>query len=441
MRRGGCGKGGCNLGLIDRLDRFQTDQCTKESGTSMARIQKLILDRHAFMVLEARTSQVKRDQLRGLVLQYVVTEGLSVPGMSREEVAESILQEMIGYGPIDSLLRDPSVTEIMVNGPSRVYVERGGKLEKTSLCFRDSSHVEEVIGKIMSSIGRRIDRASPLADGRLPDGSRVNAIIPPLALDGPVLTIRKFSSKAITAQQLVENGTCTQEAMDFLRRCVKGKMNILISGGTSSGKTTTLNALSEFIGEGERVITLEDCAELRLACEHVVALETCPPNIEGKGEVTLRQLLKNALRMRPDRIIIGECRGAEAFELLQALNTGHEGSLSTVHANSAMDALFRLENMVLMAGEMLPHFAVRAQVAAAIQVIVHQARLLDGRRVIDEVCVLDGYDVAEGRFRLRQVFWRENGELRHHQSCTLPERVFQKLAAAAGELPSWLQKG
>lgn len=427
--------------LIDRLDRFQPSQMVREperGGTPLSRVQSLILERHPALAMEARNSYAKREQLRSLILQHVITEGLTLPGLTKEELAESILQEMIGYGPIDPLLRDPSVTEIMVNGPSDVYVEKNGRIEKTNLRFRDDSHVEEVISKMVGVIGRRIDKASPLVDGRLPDGSRVNAVISPLAVGGAALTIRKFSPSAMTMDQLIANGTCSREMAEFLSWCVRGRFNVLISGGTASGKTTTLNALSQYIDTGERVITLEDCAELKLSCKHVVALETRPPNIEGKGEVTLRHLLKNALRMRPDRIIIGECRGAEAFELLQALNTGHEGSISTVHANSAQDALSRLEDMVLMAGEMLPDSAIRSQIAAAIHVILHQSRLQEGKRVIRQICFVTGYNQGAMEFDIQEVFWLDGKGFQRASRCELPARLYRKLAGILDPMPEWL---
>ncbi|HHV78976.1 MAG TPA: CpaF family protein [Firmicutes bacterium] len=429
------------MGLIDRLDRLQPGQFSYEKrtgSTPLLRVQRLILDRYPDLAVEARKSPSKREQLKTVALQYVIMEGVTVPGLTKEELAESILQEMVGYGPIDPLLKDPTVTEIMVNGPSEVYVERQGRIEKTNLRFRDDAHVEEVMSKMVAAIGRRIDKASPLVDGRLPDGSRINAVIPPLAVNGPVLTVRKFSPSAMNVEQLVANGTCSREMAEFLSWCVKSKLNILISGGTGSGKTTTLNALSQYIDSAERVITLEDCAELKLSCAHVVALETRPANIEGKGEITLRHLLKNALRMRPDRIIIGECRGSEAFELLQALNTGHEGSLSTVHANSAADALSRLENMVLMAGEMLPDSAVRSQIAAAIHVIVQQARQQDGRRVMQQICLVTDYCHEAMRFNLQEVFWQDGQEFKRAARCDLPRRVYRKMAAVLNPMPEWL---
>lgn len=352
---------------------------------------------HARFVAESDPTQLARlpqsalaAQVRSLTEQWLEAESSFLSGRQREHLTAAVLSELIGLGPLDALLQDPEITEIMVNGPDQVYVERGGRLSRCVTVFDDDAHLRRLIERMLSPLGRRVDEASPLADGRLADGSRFNVVLPPLALNGPTLTIRKFARQPLTTTQLVQLGTLTDEAADFLRGCVVGRKNILVSGGTGSGKTSTLGALSSFIPETERVVTIEDAAELRLQQSHVVTLESRPPNLEGRGEVTIRHLVRNALRMRPDRIIVGEVRGGEALDLLMALNTGHDGSLSTIHANSPRDALSRLETMTLMAGLDLPLRAVREQVASAVHLIVHQQRQSDGRRRITRVTEIVG---------------------------------------------------
>ncbi len=298
-----------------------------------------------------------------------------------------VVDDTIGIGPLDPLLRDRLVTEVIANGPSRVYTERGGRLVREAVAFRDDEHLRQVIDRVVSSVGRRVDESSPMVDARLPDGSRVNAVLPPLALDGPLLTIRKFARSPLSVDDLLASGSISPGQADLLERCVRGRANVVVSGGTGTGKTTLLNALAGFIDPGERIVTVEDAAELRLPQPHVVRLESRPPNVEGRGEVTLRALVRNVLRMRPDRIIVGEVRGGEALDMLQAMNTGHDGSLTTVHASSPADAVRRIEMMALMAGLDLPHLAVREQVAAAVDVIVHLVRDGDGAR---RVRFLDG---------------------------------------------------
>ena len=352
---------------------------------------------HARFVAESDPTQLARLSqtalaalVRSLIEQWLEVETSVLTGRQREHLTEAVLSELTGLGPLDALLQDPEITEIMVNGPDQVYVERGGRLSRCVTVFDDDAHLRRLIERMLSPLGRRVDEASPLADGRLPDGSRFNVVLPPLALNGPTLTIRKFARQPLTISQLVQIGTLTEEAAAFLGACVVGRKNILVSGGTGSGKTSTLGALSSFIPETERVVTIEDAAELRLLQAHVVTLESRPPNLEGRGEVTIRHLVRNALRMRPDRIIVGEVRGGEALDLLMALNTGHDGSLSTIHANSPRDALSRLETMTLMAGLDLPLRAVREQVASAVQLIVHQQRQRDGRRRITRVTEIVG---------------------------------------------------
>ena len=315
-----------------------------------------------------------------------------VPQAERRRIIPEVLAEVLGFGPIEPLLKDDTVTEIMVNNAGQVYIERKGKLELTDVTFRDDAHVMHVIEKIIAPIGRRIDESSPMVDARLPDGSRVNAIIPPLALKGPALTIRKFAKEPYQVDDLIRFGTWTKEIADFLKACVEGKLNIIVSGGTGSGKTTTLNILSAFIPTTERIVTIEDAAELQLRQDHVVTLESRPANIEGKGQITMRDLVKNSLRMRPDRIIVGEVRGGEALDMLQAMNTGHDGSLTTGHANSPRDMLSRLETMVLMAGMNLPDKAIREQIAAAMDLIVHESRFPDGTRKITALTEIQGME-------------------------------------------------
>jgi pilus assembly protein CpaF len=322
---------------------------------------------------------------------YEQTE-VKLPNSLRQELFHDILDELIGFGPIQGLLDDPTISEVMVNRPDKVYIEREGKLLETHVHFDNDEHIMRVIERIVSPLGRRVDSDSPMVDARLPDGSRVNAVIPPVAIDGPTLTIRKFAKTKLTIQQLIEFDTLTSTMSDFLKACVLGRLNVLISGGTGSGKTTLLNVLSSFIPESDRVVTIEDSAELRLHQEHVVRMEARPPNIDGRGQVTIRDMVHNALRMRPDRIIVGECRGGEALDMLQAMNTGHDGSLTTLHANSPRDALSRLETMVLMAGMELPLKVIRQQVASAVDLIVHQSRLKNGPRKITAISEVSGME-------------------------------------------------
>jgi pilus assembly protein CpaF len=334
----------------------------------------------------------KADQVRQ-ALSFILKEGGSaLPARLRDRLTDEVMDEIVGFGPIQPLLDDPTITEVMVNGPRKVYIERAGKIEATNRVFRDNGHVMRIIEKIVTPLGRRIDESQPMVDARLPDGSRVNAIIPPLAVTGPSLTIRKFSRIPFTVHDLISFGTMTEEMADFIRACVASRLNVLISGGTGSGKTTTLNVLSSFVPEDERIVTIEDAAELQLQQEHVVALESRPSNLEGKGEISIRQLVRNALRMRPDRIIVGEVRGGEALDMLQAMNTGHDGSLSTAHTNSPRDSIARLETMTLMAGTDLPSRAIREQIAAAMHLIVHQNRLRDGSRKITHITEVQGME-------------------------------------------------
>jgi len=333
-----------------------------------------------------------RRQIEEIFGRVIDEEGLALTRAERVRMLEQITDEIIGLGPLEPLLRDETVTEVMVNGPRQVYIERSGRLELTNVVFQNDDHVMRIIDRIISPIGRRIDESSPMVDARLTDGSRVNAIIPPLSLIGPVITIRKFSASPFTVDDLIRFGTATPEMFDFLRACVEARLNIFVSGGTGSGKTTTLNVLSSFIPNDERIITVEDAAELQLRQEHVVTLESRPSNIEGKGAIPIRELVRNCLRMRPDRIIVGECRGGEALDMLQAMNTGHDGSMSTGHANTPRDMLSRLETMVLMAGVDLPLRAIREQVSSAVDLIVHQSRMKDGSRRIEFITEVQGME-------------------------------------------------
>ena len=339
------------------------------------------------------TNQVEvRRQIEELFGKIADEEGLALTRAERVRMLEQITDEILGLGPLEPLLRDETLTEVMVNGPQQVYIERDGKLELTNVTFQNDEHVMKIIQRIIAPIGRRVDESSPMVDARLADGSRVNAIIPPLSLVGPVITIRKFSATPYTVDDLVRFGTSTPEMFEFLEACVKARLNIFVAGGTGSGKTTMLNILSSFIPGDERIVTIEDAAELQLRQEHVVTLEARPSNIEGKGAIPIRELVRNSLRMRPDRIIVGECRSAEALDMLQAMNTGHDGSMSTGHANTPRDMLSRLETMVLMAGMDLPLRAIREQISSAVDLIVHQNRLKDGTRKIVNITEVQGME-------------------------------------------------
>ncbi|MCB0213015.1 MAG: CpaF family protein [Anaerolineae bacterium] len=339
----------------------------------------------------SQTDEVRRT-IQDMFEQILTQENLILSRTERERLFESIVAEILGFGPLEPLLADETVSEIMVNGPDKVFVERKGKLVPSRVQFEGNEHVLKVIDRIVSPLGRRIDESSPLVDARLPDGSRVNAIIPPLALNGPTLTIRKFEKDPLTVDDLVRFGSVTPEVAEFLKACVVSRLNIVVSGGTGSGKTTLLNILSSFIPTDERIITVENAAELQLRQEHVVTLESRPPNIEGKGEVSIRDLVVNTLRMRPDRIVVGECRAGETLDMLQAMNTGHDGSLTTAHSNSPRDTLSRLETMCLMAGMDLPIRAIREQIASAVDLIVHQTRMRDGSRKIVNVTEVQGME-------------------------------------------------
>ncbi len=408
------------MSLLKRIERSQRPASTPartggSSGGSAAKMRQLRVRRRAvdpsrdtYMDIKSRVqnqliaeidpqmdmSQVDevRATIEELFDQILAEENIILSRAERQRLFESVVAEILGLGPLEPLLADDSVSEIMVNGAKQTYVERHGKLERVNVVFESDEHLMRIIDRIVAPLGRRVDESSPYVDARLPDGSRVNVIIPPLALNGPTITIRKFSKTPLTIENLIEFGSITPEAVEFLRACVIARLNIIISGGTGSGKTTLLNILSGFIPEDERIITVENAAELQLRQDHVVTLESRPPNIEGKGEVTIRDLVINCLRMRPDRIVVGECRGGEALDMLQAMNTGHDGSMTTAHSNSPRDTLSRLETMCLMAGMELPVRAIREQIASAVDLIVHQERMRDGSRKVVNITEVQGME-------------------------------------------------
>jgi pilus assembly protein CpaF len=412
---------------------------TKIHRTCIARLGSAFADLEGSDDLARRVREIVNEELNA-------EESPLSPG-DRADLERQIADDILGYGPLEPFLQDPTVTEVMVNGSDQVYVERGGRIEETQTSFLDDAHLLRIIDRIVSQVGRRIDEASPMVDARLPDGSRVNAIIPPLALRGPSLTIRKFAGDALTLEHLVGLGTLTEQTAQFLAECVRGKLNILISGGTGTGKTTLLNAVSAHVPPTERIVTVEDAAELRLLQRHVVPLESRPPNVEGEGEIRIRDLVRNALRMRPDRIIVGEVRGAESLDMLQAMNTGHDGSLTTIHANSARDASHRLEMLVLMAGVELPVKAIREQIAGGFDLLVHIERLVDGSRRVTQITELAGMEgdviTLQDLFVARAA---EHGALNGSgllgplRSTGLRPGFLSKLSANGVELPSsaWL---
>lgn len=426
------------MSLKKRLNTKKVDEKKKEKTTSKEdpylklkiKIQNDVINNLDidFDKLGKDPSKYK-DDIQEIINESVQKESLNMTDKEKDKISKELLDEIIGFGPITNLLNDPDVTEVMVNGPNQVYIEKNGKLIMTDAKFKDDKHVYHVIKKIVAPIGRRIDESSPMVDARLPDGSRVNAIIPPLSLDGPSITIRKFSEDPFTVQDLLNFNTLTEDMAEFIRYCIKGKLNVIVSGGTGSGKTTTLNVLSSFISNEDRIVTIEDAAELKLSQDHVVRLETRPANIEGKGEVTIRDLVKNSLRMRPDRIIVGEVRGGEALDMLQAMNTGHDGSITTGHANSPRDILSRLETMVLMSGMELPVRAIRNQIASAIDIIIQQSRLEDGSRKITHITEVHGLEkdtiVLQDIFGFKNQGLDSNGNVKgkHFYTKVLPKAV------------------
>lgn len=414
------------MGLLERLAMDKEDESKKSKGSSSASGQKeeqktdpykelkvKIFDRVVDEVKMANGDEetdIKKveEEIRSIVNEVIESEAQYLTRNERSLIARDIINETIGFGPITPLLQDSQISEVMVNGIDQIYVEKKGKIELSDVSFRDNNHVMHIIERIVAPLGRRIDESSPMVDARLPNGSRVNIIIPPLALNGPTITIRKFSEKPFTVNDLIRFGTLSPEVAQFLKACVEARLNIVVSGGTGSGKTTMLNVISSFIPSDERIVTIEDAAELQLNQEHVVRLETRPPNVEGKGAITIRDLVRNSLRMRPDRIVVGEVRSGEALDMLQAMNTGHDGSLTTGHANSPRDMLSRLETMVLMAGMDLPIKAIREQIASAVDLIVQQSRLKDGSRkvtYITEVVGMEGEVIT-----LQDIFtYKEDG--------------------------------
>ncbi len=359
-----------------------------------AELHRRVVDKLDLAKIEKLPPAQLKAELRSVLAASVSASQVPLNAVERERMVQDLLDELTGLGPLEPLLRDGSISDILVNGYATVYIERHGKLELTPARFRDDAHLSQIIGRIVARVGRRVDETSPMVDARLPDGSRVNAIVPPLSVDGPVLSIRRFGVSPLRIRGLLDNGALTREAIEFLGACVRAKLNVLISGGTGAGKTTLLNALSAFIPGEERIVTIEDSAELQLQQRHVVRLETRPANIEGKGEILARDLVRNSLRMRPDRIVVGEVRGAEVLDMLQAMNTGHEGSMTTIHANSPRDALTRLEAMVGMSGVPLSESATRQMISRALNVVVQLSRFTDGRRRVTSVSEITGTEGA-----------------------------------------------
>ena len=438
------------MSLMKRLEEINVDK--KSSKTSekeidpyfelRTKIQNRVIEELDidFNEISDQNEELKQE-INFIITKNIEQESLNMTNNQKRKIKEELLDEIIGFGPITALLADISVTEIMVNGPNHIYVEKNGKLILTDAKFKNDNHVMHVIKKIVAPIGRRIDESSPMVDARLPNGSRVNAIIPPLAIDGPTITIRKFAEDPFKVEDLINFGTLSTKMAALLRICVEGRLNIVVSGGTGSGKTTTLNVLSSFIPESDRIVTIEDAAELQLSQMHVVRLETRPANIEGKGEVTIRDLVKNSLRMRPDRIIVGEVRSGETLDMLQAMNTGHDGSLTTGHANSPRDMLSRIETMVLMSGMNLPIKAIRDQAASAIDLIIQQSRLMDGSRKITHITEVQGMEgdviILQDIFKFEQKGIDNKGKLKGEFASTgIMPKFVQKLKDKGIILPT-----
>ena len=403
-------------------------------------IHRKLLDRVDLEVMSSLAEEPLRQELKTLVERLIGEEGIALNAQERKQIVQDIQDEMLGLGPLEPLLADPTVSDILVNGYRQVYVERAGRLELSGLRFANNDHLLKIIDKIVSRVGRRIDESTPMVDARLPDGSRVNAIIPPLALDGPLLSIRRFAVVPLKVDDLLSRKTMTPQMAELVAAMVGARLNLLVSGGTGSGKTTLLNVLSSYISPNHRVVTIEDAAELQLQQPHVVRLETRPPNIEGKGEITQRALVRNSLRMRPDRIILGEVRGAEVLDMLQAMNTGHEGSMTTVHANTPRDAFIRLENMMGMTGMQLPPKSARAQISSALTAVIQVARLADGRRKVislQEVTGMEGDVVTmQEIFSFRQTGVGPDGMvLGHFRATGIRPRFLERLLAHGHKLP------
>jgi len=402
------------------------------------RVQRRLLSELSPGVNPNDPSSVRR-ALEQIFVETIDEEHLVMNRSDRSALFEQVVADVLGYGPIQPYLVDDTVTEILVNGPDRIYVERSGLLEETEAHFRSTEEVMNIIDRIVAPLGRRVDESSPMVDARLPDGSRVNIIIPPLAIDGPSISIRKFAKAVFDVNDLIRIGTLTQPMADFLRACVRARLNIVVSGGTSTGKTTLLNVLSSFLSDNERIVTIEDSAELQLHQRHVVRLESRPPNVEGKGQVTIRQLVINALRMRPDRIVVGEVRGGEALDMLQAMNTGHDGSLTTAHSNSPRDTLHRVETMALMAGFDLPLQAIREQIASAFDLIVHVDRLADGARKVTQISEVQGMEgqviVMQDIFRFVQTAMRNNRVEGYFTAMGVRPSFMEKLESSGIQVP------
>ncbi|MDS0525884.1 CpaF family protein [Clostridium sp. SHJSY1] len=437
------------MSLIKRLEEINVDKKTNKPNEKEVdpyyelkmRIQNKVIEELDidFNEISEHNDDLKQ-KIDYIVSNNIEKESLNMTNNDKKKIKEELLDEIIGFGPITGLLLDNNVTEIMVNGADHVYIEKNGKLVLTDAKFKNDNHVLHVIKKIVAPIGRRIDESSPMVDARLPNGSRVNAVISPLAIDGPSITIRKFAEDPFKVEDLVGFGTMTSKMAEIIKYCVEGRLNIVVSGGTGSGKTTTLNVLSSFIPEDERIVTIEDAAELQLSQEHVVRLETRPANVEGKGEVTIRDLVKNSLRMRPDRIIVGEVRSGEALDMLQAMNTGHDGSLTTGHANSPRDMLSRIETMVLMSGMNLPIKAIRDQVASAIDIIVQQSRLMDGSRKITHITEVQGMEgdviILQDIFKFEQKGVDNKGKVKgEFVSTGIMPKFVQKLKEKGINIP------
>ncbi len=411
-----------------------------------ANVHRKLLNRLNLETLASADRSRAESEIRTVVFELISEEGTPLSMTEREVILGDIVDEVFGLGPLEPLLRDPTITDILVNTYKNVYVERHGKLEKHPTSFQDDKHLLRVIDRIVSGVGRRVDDSSPMVDARLPDGSRVNAIIAPLAVDGPLLSIRRFPAERMKAEDLVAVRSMTRPMLEFLEHCVRSKLNLLISGGTGAGKTTLLNVLSGFISERERIVTIEDAAELQLHQEHVARLETRPPNVEGKGAVRQRQLLINALRMRPDRIVIGETRGEEALDMLQAMNTGHDGSMTTVHANTPRDALSRIETMIAMGATNLPERAMRQQIAAAIQIVVQQSRMADGTRKVTSISEITGMEgdviTMQEIFLFEKLGVTQDGKvIGRFRATGVRPKVCERLKASGVHLPADMFEG
>lgn len=438
---GNGGKSSSQLGKIQsRTSSLGESSSQRDTYSDLkTRVQNRLLAELDPTMDVTRVGEV-RNTIQDLFEQVLAEENIVLTRQERHRLFEQIAAEILGLGPLQPLLEDGAITEIMVNGAKNIYIEKAGKIHRMPITFESDDHVMRIIDRIVAPLGRRIDESSPYVDARLDDGSRVNAVIPPISLVGPVLTIRKFPDNPITLEQLIEYGTLTEEIIEFLRACVIARLNIVISGGTGSGKTTLLNVLSQFIPSDERIVTIENAAELRLRQEHVVTLESRPPNIEGRGEITIRQLVINALRMRPDRIIVGEIRDEAALDMLQAMNTGHDGSMTTAHSNSPRDSLARVETMVMMAGMELPVRAIREQVASAVDLVVHQERMRDGDRKVVQITEVSGMEgdviTMTDIFVFEQTGYEEGRVIGRFRPTGLRPKFIEKIESAGIHLPA-----